>query len=129
MSDRFDEDLLDDPTGELRKGLSALEEFEGAEDFETADEFEEAMTNGLEAADTDAFFGGLEIFRALELVRGARTLAEFAGRIVQQVFVKSIAHRYSPGDRASSPVRFAAKMMSPRPWRRDGSVSRTQARC
>ena len=108
MSDRIDEDLLDDPTGELRKGSSALEEFEGAEDFEAADEFEEgdgfdeadeadeteeaeamdaldagdeyeamedgadaldeesgadefeeAMTDALEAGDTDEFFGGL----------------------------------------------------------------------
>ena len=133
MSDRIDEDLLDDPTGELRKGSSALEEFEGAEDFEAADEFEEgdgfdeadeadeteeaeamdaldagdeyeamedgadaldeesgadefeeAMTDALEAGDTDEFFGGLgRMFKSIgrRVGSAARFIAPLAKMI------------------------------------------------
>jgi hypothetical protein len=130
MSDRFDEDLLDDPTGELRKGSSALDELEGGDELEGADEFdegdgfdegdeadeadeleamdgldagdeydsmeeeadafdeesgsdefEEAMTDALEAGDTDEFFGGLgRMFKRIGRGVGsvARTIAPIA---------------------------------------------------
>jgi hypothetical protein len=84
MSDRLDDDLLDDlldePEGRAHGTFDELEEAEGADDLEEfdeleegpehleeadeleseaeADEFEEAMTDALEAEDDDEFFGG-----------------------------------------------------------------------
>lgn len=129
MSDRFDEDLLDEMAEEPegKGGHSAFDELEGADEFEASDEFDEAdeadefdefdgpaeleaadefdeldepgdafeaeesadeleegVTDALEAADADEFWGGLG--RALKKVgrtigKGARWVAPIAKMI------------------------------------------------
>jgi hypothetical protein len=129
MSERFDEDLLDELAGEPegKGGHSALDEFEGADEFEAsdefdgsdefdesdefeaadefeagdeldelddsgdeyesedmADEFEEAVTDALEAADADEFWGS--IGRALKKVgRGVGKVARVVGPIAKMI--------------------------------------------
>ena len=108
MSDRLDDDLLDDlldePEGRAHGTFDELEEAEGADDLEEfdeleegpehleeadeleseaeADEFEEAMTDALEAEDDDEFFGGF-------LRRSGRGELRWVGsNCVQSAFVK-----------------------------------------
>lgn len=129
MSDRFDEDLLDEMAEEPegKGGHSAFDEFEGADELEAADEFddvnefdegdefdgssefeamdefdelddpgdafeaeesadelEEGVTDALEAADADEFWGGLG--RALKKVGGAIGKgARFVGPIAKMI--------------------------------------------
>jgi hypothetical protein len=127
MSDRFDEDLLDEMAKEPegKGGHGAFDDFEGGDEFEAldefdeadefdgsdefegpaefeaadefdeleepgdayeaedpADEFEEAVTDALEAADTDEFWGGLG--RALKRVgRGVGKVARVVAPIAK----------------------------------------------
>jgi hypothetical protein len=99
MSDRFEDDLMEDLMAEPegRSGHSA-EEFDEAEEFdapeqleasdhieapeplEAAEEFEEAITDALEAEDIDEFFGGFR--NVLKTVgRVARKVAPIAKMI------------------------------------------------
>jgi hypothetical protein len=110
MSDRFDEDLLDEMAEEPEgKGdYSAFDEFDESDGFEglefdagdkfdelddpgdafdaeeSADEFEEAVTDALEAADVDEFWGG--IGRALKKVgRGVGKVARVVAPIAKMI--------------------------------------------
>src|SRR5580692_6194397 len=94
MSDRFEDDLMEDLMTEPQasghaadefdeadqveeEGLEAADAYDSAEDYDAADELEEAMTDALEAADEDEFFGGFgKILR-----RVGRTVGSVARRV------------------------------------------------
>jgi hypothetical protein len=108
MSERFDDDMMEDLMAEAPEGSHAMDEFDEADEAEgfdeaedsledlgddsleesfdsfesedSADEMEEAVTDALEADDADEFFGGLKsILKKVGSV--ARTVAPIAGML------------------------------------------------
>jgi hypothetical protein len=75
-ADELDEDELDEGD-ELEEESYEADAYDSAEDYDAVDELEEAMTDALEAADEDEFWGGFgKILR-----RVGRTVGSVARRV------------------------------------------------